>query len=71
MSTILPSISTVPVPAVAKAGRSHQGLNVRDRHVPALETALDAAQGLALMTDDHGEGARAFKEKCKPACKAQ
>jgi 2-(1,2-epoxy-1,2-dihydrophenyl)acetyl-CoA isomerase len=41
---------------------------------PTLETALDAeawAQGLALMTEDHGEGARAFKEKRKPVFRAQ
>jgi 2-(1,2-epoxy-1,2-dihydrophenyl)acetyl-CoA isomerase len=42
----------------------------KSMRTPSLETALDAeawAQGLALMTEDHGEGARAFKEKRKPA----
>jgi 2-(1,2-epoxy-1,2-dihydrophenyl)acetyl-CoA isomerase len=42
----------------------------KSMRTPTLETALDAeawAQGLALMTEDHGEGARAFKEKRKPA----
>lgn len=38
-------------------------------HQPDLETLLDAeawAQGLALLSDDHKEGARAFLEKRKP-----
>jgi len=38
-------------------------------NTPTLETCLDAeawAQGLALLTEDHGEGARAFLEKRKP-----
>jgi 2-(1,2-epoxy-1,2-dihydrophenyl)acetyl-CoA isomerase len=42
----------------------------KSMRTPTLETALDAeawAQGLALMTEDHVEGARAFKEKRKPA----
>jgi 2-(1,2-epoxy-1,2-dihydrophenyl)acetyl-CoA isomerase len=46
----------------------------KSMRTPTLETALDAeawAQGLALMTEDHGEGARAFKEKRKPVFKAQ
>jgi 2-(1,2-epoxy-1,2-dihydrophenyl)acetyl-CoA isomerase len=36
---------------------------------PDLETLLDAeawAQGLALMSDDHKEGVRAFLEKRNP-----
>lgn len=39
-------------------------------HQPDLETLLDAeawAQGLALLTDDHKEGVRAFFEKRKPS----
>jgi 2-(1,2-epoxy-1,2-dihydrophenyl)acetyl-CoA isomerase len=39
---------------------------------PDLETLLDAeawAQGLALMSDDHKEGVRAFFEKRKPQFK--
>jgi len=39
---------------------------------PDLETLLDAeawAQGLALLTDDHKEGVRAFFEKRKPEFK--
>jgi 2-(1,2-epoxy-1,2-dihydrophenyl)acetyl-CoA isomerase len=41
-------------------------------HQPDLETLLDAeawAQGLALMSDDHKEGVRAFLEKRKPVFK--
>jgi 2-(1,2-epoxy-1,2-dihydrophenyl)acetyl-CoA isomerase len=37
---------------------------------PDLETLLDAeswAQGLALLTEDHKEGVKAFLEKRKPA----
>ena len=43
-------------------------------NTPSLEACLDAeawAQGLALMSEDHGEGARAFKEKRKPDFKAR
>jgi 2-(1,2-epoxy-1,2-dihydrophenyl)acetyl-CoA isomerase len=39
---------------------------------PDLETLLDAeawAQGLALLTDDHSEGVKAFLEKRKPQFK--
>jgi len=39
-------------------------------HQPDLETLLDAeawAQGLALLTDDHKEGVRAFFDKRKPS----
>jgi 2-(1,2-epoxy-1,2-dihydrophenyl)acetyl-CoA isomerase len=39
---------------------------------PDLETLLDAeawAQGLALMSDDHKEGVRAFFDKRKPEFK--
>lgn len=41
---------------------------------PALETLLDAerwAQGLALLTDDHKEGVRAFFDKRKPEFKGR
>ena len=41
-------------------------------HQPDLETLLDAeawAQGLALLTDDHTEGVKAFFEKRKPQFK--
>ena len=41
-------------------------------HQPDLETLLDAeawAQGLALLSDDHQEGVRAFLEKRKPVFK--
>lgn len=41
-------------------------------HQPDLETLLDAeawAQGVALMTDDHKEGVRAFLDKRKPVFK--
>jgi len=43
-------------------------------NTPSLEACLDSeawAQGLALMSEDHGEGARAFKEKRKPDFKAR
>lgn len=43
-------------------------------HPPGLETFLDAeawAQGLALLTDDHKEGVRAFFEKRKPEFKGR
>lgn len=43
-------------------------------NTPSLEACLDAeawAQGLALMSEDHGEGARAFMEKRKPDFKAR
>lgn len=46
----------------------------KSMRTPTLEAALDAeawAQGLALMTEDHGEGARAFKDKRKPAFTGQ
>ncbi|MSQ18410.1 MAG: enoyl-CoA hydratase [Betaproteobacteria bacterium] len=41
----------------------------KQMYLPNLEAALDAeawAQGLALLTDDHREGAAAFQEKRKP-----
>jgi 2-(1,2-epoxy-1,2-dihydrophenyl)acetyl-CoA isomerase len=46
----------------------------KSMNTPSLEACLDAeawAQGLALLTEDHGEGARAFMEKRKPAFKAR
>jgi 2-(1,2-epoxy-1,2-dihydrophenyl)acetyl-CoA isomerase len=42
-------------------------------NTPSLEACLDAetwAQGVALLTDDHREGAAAFKEKRKPVFRA-
>jgi 2-(1,2-epoxy-1,2-dihydrophenyl)acetyl-CoA isomerase len=42
--------------------------------VPSLESYLDAeswAQGLSLLTDDHAEGGRAFREKRRPEFKGQ
>ncbi len=41
----------------------------KSMNTPSLEACLDAeawAQGVALMTEDHAEGAAAFKEKRKP-----
>jgi 2-(1,2-epoxy-1,2-dihydrophenyl)acetyl-CoA isomerase len=41
----------------------------KSMNTPALETCLDAeawAQGVALMSEDHKEGATAFVEKRKP-----
>lgn len=46
----------------------------KSMRTPTLETALDAkawAQGLALMTEDHAEGAQAFKAKRKPSFNAR
>jgi 2-(1,2-epoxy-1,2-dihydrophenyl)acetyl-CoA isomerase len=43
-------------------------------NTPSLETYLDMeswAQGVALMTEDHGEGIAAFKEKRKPVFRAR
>lgn len=44
----------------------------KQTQTPTLETFLDSeawAQGMALLTDDHREGARAFLEKRKPVFK--
>jgi 2-(1,2-epoxy-1,2-dihydrophenyl)acetyl-CoA isomerase len=46
----------------------------KSMNTPTLESCLDAeawAQGLALMTEDHAEGAQAFKDKRKPNFKAR